>query len=374
MRLLDRYLLRELLIPLGYCLIGFLIFWAAFDLFSELNDLQEHKMRAGDIIQYYAVRTPEFLVTVLPIALLLSLLYTLTNLARSHEITAIRAAGISLWRLCLPFFGVGLIASGLLFVLNEYFVPDASDWADQIRNRRIAKSAGALPGNFVRNLGFTNARDGRTWQIGLYNVQTGEMTNPQVIYTLPDGSRKWLVADRALLIKGVWTFYQAREFRETTNTLAPLVPDLQTNLLPRPLFTETREQIQSEINISKGLSLRGKNKADIPVSQLLDYLRLHPRPSRSDQFWLHTKLEGRLAAPWTCLVVVLIAIPFGAATGRRNVFVGVGSTLLICFTYFVLQQFGLALGTGGHLPAWLAAWFPNIAFGAVGLFLAARFR
>ena len=84
MRLLDRYLLRELLIPLGYCLIGFLIFWAAFDLFSELNDLQEHKMRGGDILQYYAVRTPEFVVTVLPIGLLLSLLYTLTNLARSH--------------------------------------------------------------------------------------------------------------------------------------------------------------------------------------------------------------------------------------------------------------------------------------------------
>jgi lipopolysaccharide export system permease protein len=85
-------------------------------------------------------------------------------------------------------------------------------------------------------------------------------------------------------------------------------------------------------------------------------------------------VEGRLAAPWTCLVVVLIAIPFGAATGRRNVFVGVGSTLLICFTYFVLQQFGLALGTGGHLPAWLAAWFPNITFGTIGLFLASRFR
>jgi lipopolysaccharide export LptBFGC system permease protein LptF len=48
--------------------------------------------------------------------------------------------------------------------------------------------------------------------------------------------------------------------------------------------------------------------------------------------------------------------------------------LLICFTYFVLQQFDLALGTGGHLPAWLAAWFPNITFGAIGLFLASRFR
>jgi len=81
-----------------------------------------------------------------------------------------------------------------------------------------------------------------------------------------------------------------------------------------------------------------------------------------------------LAAPWTCLVVVLIALPFGAASGRRNVFVGVASSILICFIYFVLQQLGLALGSGGYAPPWLAAWFPNLAFGLVGLGLTAALR
>jgi len=89
---------------------------------------------------------------------------------------------------------------------------------------------------------------------------------------------------------------------------------------------------------------------------------------------LDTKLHGRLAAPWTCLVVVLIALPFGAASGRRNVFVGVASSILICFTYFVLQQLSLALGSGGHVPPWAAAWSPNAAFGLTGLFLTARVR
>src|SRR5438093_13280022 len=98
MRLLDRYLLRELLIPLGFCLGGFLIFWISFDLFSSLKELQDHKLHAGDIIAYYLAKTPEFLVLVLPVALLLALLYTLTNHARHHELTAIRAAGISWWR------------------------------------------------------------------------------------------------------------------------------------------------------------------------------------------------------------------------------------------------------------------------------------
>ena len=72
--------------------------------------------------------------------------------------------------------------------------------------------------------------------------------------------------------------------------------------------------------------------------------------------------------------MVLIAIPFGAASGRRNVYVGVASSIVICFAYFVLQQLCLSLGSGGHLPPWLAGWLPNLGFGAVGLVLTARVR
>src|SRR5260370_14379699 len=134
MRLMDRYLLRELLVPLGYCLSGFLLLWVTSDLIAELGGLQEKKLHAGDIAQYYLLKTPEFLVLVLPIALLLALLYTLTNHARHHEITAIRAAGVSLWRLCLPYLAVGLLASLAVFWLNEYCVPHRADAAEQIRN------------------------------------------------------------------------------------------------------------------------------------------------------------------------------------------------------------------------------------------------
>src|SRR6267143_1893213 len=136
MRLLDRYVLRELLVPLGYCLGAFLIFWIAFDLFTELEGLQEFKMHGSDIARYYLVRTPEFLVMVLPISLLLAMLYALTNHARHHEIAAIRAAGVSLWRLAVPYFGVGFAASLVLFALNEFCVPGSADLADRIKLQR----------------------------------------------------------------------------------------------------------------------------------------------------------------------------------------------------------------------------------------------
>ena len=98
MRLLDRYLLRELLVPFGYCLGGFFVFWVSFDLINELGEFQNRRLRTPEIAQYYLVKAPEMIVFVLPVALLLALLYTLTNHARHHELTAMRAAGVSLWR------------------------------------------------------------------------------------------------------------------------------------------------------------------------------------------------------------------------------------------------------------------------------------
>ena len=109
------------------------------------------------------------------------------------------------------------------------------------------------------------------------------------------------------------------------------------------------------------------------MAEVLDYLRLHrddltPR----DAWWLRTQLQEQMAAPWTCVVVVLIAVPFGATTGRRNVFAGVASGIMICFGYFLLLRLGLALGSGGLLPAWVAAWMPNVTFALIGLWMMRR--
>ena len=74
MRLHDRYLFRELLTPLAYCLGGFLVFWISFFFFTELEHLREANLRLLDTLEYAAAKLPEFLVLVLPIALLLALL------------------------------------------------------------------------------------------------------------------------------------------------------------------------------------------------------------------------------------------------------------------------------------------------------------
>ena len=369
MRLLDRYLFRELLTPMVYCLGGFLIFWVSYDLFTELEELQEHKLHLLDVLGYCAAKTPEFLVTILPVALLLALLYTLTNHARHNEITAMRAAGVSLWRICAPYFAVGLVASAALFALNESLVPRSAAWADQILHRYVPNPDDAAMQHDVH--GYLDARSGRLWKFAEFHPRAAEIISPKVSWTL-DGKWQQVQAERAVFTNGEWIFFTATSSAQLTVN-GNLVPMFATNLLAMPQFKETPKDMERDMRFSKYESLNSR-KLNIPLAELWGYLRAHPDlpPDKASKWW--TKFDGRLAAPWTCLVVVIIAIPFGAASGRRNLFFGVAGSIFICFGFFVIQQFCLAFGSGGYLPAWLAAWLPNMIFGGTGLLLTARVR
>ena len=261
------------------------------------------------------------------------------------------------------------LASAALFVMNEFLVPPSTEWGEHILNRYVQK-----PGDTeaLKNFqGFASAH--HKWQFGEYRPKTAEMINPIVFWKSPDGSIMQLHADLAVWTNRVWTFFNVSEYSQAGEQ-APLVPALQTNKLAMPGFDETPALINSEIKVSGFLRLNAVRQANIPLKDILGYLRLHPNPPRSISEKLLTELNGRLAAPWTCLVVVFIAIPFGAMPGRRNFFFGVAGVIAISFIYFVIQRVSLTLGSTGDLPGWLAAWLPNFIFGATGLFLMARVR
>ncbi|HTV41249.1 MAG TPA: LptF/LptG family permease [Candidatus Sulfotelmatobacter sp.] len=367
MRLLDRYLFRELLMPLAVCLIGFQSLIIFITVFTDVGKIQEAKLSFGQMIAYATAASMEFLTIVIPVALLLALLTALTSHARYNELTAMRAAGISLWRICVPYFIVGLIAAGAVFALNESVVPRCTEWASRALNHESES------GDTVKSFAFTNDRARRKWVVrGDYRSGSSVVPSPWVTWNLPDGSMRSLTADRAVRTDGVWTFYNVQEFSQA-DAPSMSVPIMETNVLAMPEFDETPDEIAREIRIAHYFDIKSQN-ATIPVKDIVGYLQWHPNVSRADRGKLLTDLQERIAMPVTCIVVALIAIPFGAAPGRRNIFVGVAGSIFICLIYFVLQRVSLAFGSSGTWPAWLGAWLPNLFFGAAGLILMMRIR
>lgn len=375
MRLLDRYLFRELLAPLLYCLGGFLLICIFFSVTGNRAELAEKKLTAGDMFLWHLVSTPEILVEILPISLLLALLFALTTHARHHEITAIRSAGVSLWRLAVPYFAVGIFSSLLVFALNELWIPDIGEKTDAIEARHLPPKA-AAEANLIRDFGFSCSPEGtpRTWLVGTYDTATGDMTRVQLDWVRRDGTRRWLAAEAARFTNNVWTFFQVVEFRENPAQNIHLAPTLRTNRLELSEITETPDEIHSAVKIQQRLRTKRSWSASFSLIEIRDFLRLHPRPTTAERDQIYTALHGRLAAPWCSLVVVFIALPFGAASGRRNIFAGVAASIVLFFGMIVVQKTGLAFGTAGILPPWLAGWLPILTFGTLGLWLSARVR
>jgi lipopolysaccharide export system permease protein len=373
MRLLDRYLLRELLIPLGYCLAGFFIFWISFDLFSNLDKFQKAGLSFGELILYYTVTAPEQIMQVLPISLLLAMLYALTSHSRHNELTAMRAAGIGLWRVAVPYLGAGLALTAISFALNETWAPLAKEQGEDILLRHETGNAGGGGHSWQENLAFGNEREHRVWRIPRYQWRTHVMERPQVIFVEGGGTRREIYAASGVWTNGAWLFQDVTQIlHEPAGSLAYRTE--KTNELSLDGFSESPAVIQSEMRVRSLTSIRAAKGAQLSMRDIANYRWLHPGLAPAQNALIETQWEGRLAAPWTCLVVVLIALPFGAVSGRRNVFVGVAASIFICFAYFILQRVCFTMGVGGNLAPWLAAWLPNLTFGAVGIALTERAR
>ena len=266
MRLLDRYLLRELLLPLAYCLGGFLVFYVAFDLIFHIRTFQETHLGLLAVAEYYLVTLPELLVQqVIPVSLLLALLYELTNLSRHNELTAMRAAGVSLWRLSLPFLAVGIILGLVVLAMNELLVPHSQEEAKDILHSQDGLAQSRV---WVPKLSFYNEADGRHWEMTRYNRLTHEMILPVVHWDQSKISHLDIYADRGIYRDGRWVFTNVEEWSSQT---------LHTNYALLSFnFSETPAWINSEIKVASMSPTQAAKRPQLSIREILDYL---PPPS-----------------------------------------------------------------------------------------------
>ena len=384
MRMLDRYLLRELFVPLFYCLVGFQVFWLAFDLYSHLDEYRHVGLSPSQVTQLCLMKLPELLTTVLPVALLLALLYALTNHARHNELVAMRAAGVGLWRICLPYLSVGIVFGGAMFGISEILGPHASARVAELAvnadpSQTVSDWRGPI--NIVRSEGtgrqsIENAR---------FNIKTGEMRGFVAELGAADGGRiKFLPQDtgsRAEWKLNGWMFYRVlrqdypkgSDFPQEEKVLDAVHLEA-LHITPDDLRAQERIQDLHQKFTANKLKI-GKHLI-FTVSELRGFQQAHPDLKPGDPLYaqVHTQLHGRLAQPWMCVVVVFIALPFGAFFGRRSAFVGVAASVVLCLAYFILFRVGLALGTAGKLEPVAAAWLPNAIFVMLGIGLSWRLR
>lgn len=377
MRILDRYILSQLGLPFLLCLSGFLIFWLSGDILANLEDFQKENVKPFQIVQYYLLKLPGFLDLLGPIVFLLSLLYGFIQMTRHHETTAMRACGISLWRLAFPVLIISILFGVLSFVYREIYYVSFESTAENIKQGSHATQQTTTDQSNQGNksqLYYWNEKADRRWDIAEYkNENQLIFSEVNVEWAQTNGFRKVVFAPQAYFETNKWVFINASSYNVQPNGEQDLIPEMHDRLqIDVATLPETPDFLLSQFKISRIDDVRDARLALFNIREIQNLKKLFPDMSEEHRTLLNTKLHIQLASGFTYFVVAMIAIPLGSKPGRRDVFIGVAISMAVCFTYFVIQRVSAPLGYSGKVIPWVAAWIPNIIFGIYGLILMVR--
>ena len=366
----DRHLLREWLQILGLVLLatcGLLLVQVMYD---DFRALREGGARGLELWRYFFVTMPSFLTVVLPLALLVSLMFTLGKLHRANELTAMRAAGVGFGRLLAPVWLVGVLACALSWWLNATLVPwsveELRSLKDGLEFRRQARTLPPDRVGAVNSVGFDNPGARRMWFFNRYSkgVQRGYGVSVSELDVRRRESVR-LVAAQAWYdaVRGGWMFKDGREliFDVETGEITASVP------FGEKFVEKYREDPQLMLLIDRrpiDLSLR-------ELARLIDYFETERNPKGVPYA---VRYFGLIADTLGPLIVIAMAIPFAVTGVRVNPAVGVSKSIGLFFLYYVLANIAASLATKQIIdPAW-AAWLPNIGMAALAAWFFARLR
>jgi lipopolysaccharide export system permease protein len=349
--ILDWYIIRGFLKVVALSLLFTTVLYLIVDFFDRIDSILKAGAPVWSAIRYFLYKLPLLMSRVFGFAVLFSTLFSVGMLSRTQEITAMRAAGISVYRITLPLFVTGVLICALNFVWNEALVPVFTRESQYIFKTEVKKKE---PKSLLGTKDMWVRSEEAFVSVERFDTKTSTL-------------------------EGVTVFLLNRDF-----TLRGLVE------VPSARWNGNRWQptrsIEWVMQPNGGLTAREGN-VTIPLAETPEDLKLLARDPEEFSFLDLKKqiadLQGKgidateqkvdlhvkMAVPFVSLIMVLLAMPFAVRhTKSAGLALSFGLTMLIGFGYWFLLAFSVSLGHSGAIPPWVSAWIPNATIAMVGLF------
>jgi LPS export ABC transporter permease LptG len=357
MRRLDRYVILYFIQAYIYCIAGFISIWFIFDVSDNISTFLDQRISRTTILKYYLTQVPQIMVVLLPVALLLALLFCLGRMSRSNEIVSMLTAGVSLPRILAPLLIIGLLTTVASTALNYSLAPHG-----EYEHKRLLEDPSSRRQVFGLTAQiFRNRTDNRTWFIQQFFPGDNKFNTVHIVQQDEnDNIKTAYIATTAYYHpeNHAWELRQTKVVHyDDAGNIVDAVPYIESLMITN--WSETPYRLSSA-------NLRAEH---LSVPELYDYLEFNSDfpPTLLAPFATH--LEYRIALPWTCAVVALIAGALGVGYSRREILSSVATAILLFFAMNFFIHLFLALGEGARIPSWAAAWTPIVVFGLIGLIL-----
>ncbi len=360
-RIVDGYVSRGFILYFIWSTIACGLLFVVLTLFDLLDDIIKNQIAAFYVVEYLVFLTPQVLMIVVPMSVLLAILINFGILEKNSEVTALKAGGWSLYRISVPVLLISGLLCASLYFLQDRILPHANARQDSLRRYIKGKPAQ------------TSLRPQRKWIFG----EQGRVFN----YEYFDSSKSFFVGLNVfqLDLKGLRILQRLRAARATIRTDGNWeledgwIRSFQDEANGFRMFaTETVSFPERAAYFQKEI-FEPKESSKLTYLELRDYIN-YLEKSGYNATELEVELNKKISFPLSCLVMSLLGLPFSFSMGRRGAFFGIAVSVVIAITYWGMFSVFEQLGAYGMLIPVLAAWAPNILFSSAGLMLLLAIR
>ncbi len=355
-KVLDVYISRGFLQYFLWSTVVCGVLFVVLTLFDLLDDIIRNRIGVYYLVNYFFFLTPQILMLIIPMAVLLAILIHFGILEKHSEVTALKAGGWSLYRIALPVFIMSTGVCVALYLVQDYVLPYANIRQDSIRNiiKGRPPQTSMRPqrkwifgeSNRIFNYDYFDASQNRFVKLNVFEADLHGLKILRRIHASLasiDAEGKWHLQDG-------WV----RDFESDTNGFRRFA----SQEFP---FPEQPSYFQKEIFQPKESS----KLSYLELKQYIDYLK----KAGYNATELQVELYKKVSFPLSCVVMALLGVPFSFSMGKKGAFYGITLSILIAMSYWGIFSVFEQLGAYGFLIPLLAAWAPNLIFASAGLAL-----
>ncbi len=360
LQILDLYIVRDWLFYFVMTQVALTGIYIIFDFFQLLNYIVRNHASTGLVLSYYGYLLPRITYLVLPLSVLVATLVSLSLLTKTSQVIAIKAVGVSLYRIAVPVLLAALLVSGGMFVMGDEYLPAANQRQDALRNEIQGRPAQ------------TFFRPGWQWIYGksnrIYNYRFFDSDhNVFADLSVFDFDSSFHMTRRIYARRAFWEPHVKRWILED-GWMRQLEGDRVTKYMPFSVaafkdLTEGPSYFTRSVRTSEQMSVW-------ELRRYIDDLR----QSGFDVVRLTVQFYRKFSYPLVALVVTLIGVPFAFTVGRKGALSGIALSLGIAIAFWSASSLFQAMGNLNQLPPAVAAWSPDILFGIGGAYLLLRIR
>lgn len=347
---LNRYLLKKFIINLIVAITGWIVIFVVINMIEQISTFIDNDATLQQFFLYYVYFVPYIISLTLPVAMLLAVLFAVSNLAQHNEIIAQLSSGISLYKILSPLFIAAFLISIGSGFFNEFIVPQSNQLRLDLERYDIKKN----PRNRgqLRNNIYVQDTENRKLAIKYFNGRKNEardvslqsFSGSVLIQRIDAKTMSWRDSTWVLHDANVRRFEADSErvwFRKDT------------------VINDSRIRPQNLLDVQK-------KPEEMSYAELNTFIAELRAISADPRKWL-VERHLKIALPFANFIVVLIGAPFASRKRRGGIGLSFGLSLLISFSFFIIIRFGQVLGHQGTLEPFMAAWLGNFIFLTLGL-------